>query len=137
MCFGRVEVMDGSSLSRIVQPFPSSLAMKKCGTTASADFYKHDPGHPGRPAFRASPTHGYALQISPNKSRELSLRKYAIYPGVCRKRFRLPRQAHLRISLGLNNVSVRYLAALAADGGLSAGQFGGVAGDWVAGFVVD
>jgi hypothetical protein len=42
--------------------------MEKHGTTASADFCEHESGHPGRPAFRASPTHGYAAQISPDKN---------------------------------------------------------------------
>ena len=40
----------------------------RIGTTASADFCEHDAGYPGRPAFRASPTHGYASQTSPNKN---------------------------------------------------------------------
>jgi len=40
----------------------------RIGTTAAADFCAHESGHPGRPAFRASPTHGYASQISPNKN---------------------------------------------------------------------
>ena len=53
------------------------------------------------------------LQISPNKKRELSLHKLAIYSGVCRERFRCPRAAHLRVSLSLYDVSVRSLAALA------------------------
>ena len=44
-------------------PWPGRI-----GTTAAADFCAHESGHPGRPAFRASPTHGYASQISPNKS---------------------------------------------------------------------
>jgi len=35
---------------------------------ASADFCAHESGLPGRPAFRASSTHGYASQISPNKN---------------------------------------------------------------------
>lgn len=35
---------------------------------AAADFCAHDSElPPSRPAFRASPTHGYASQISPNK----------------------------------------------------------------------
>jgi hypothetical protein len=44
-------------------PWPGRI-----GTTAAADFCAHESGYPGRPAFRASPTHGYASQISPNKS---------------------------------------------------------------------
>jgi hypothetical protein len=35
---------------------------------ASADFCVHESGLPDRPAFRASSTHGYASQISPNKN---------------------------------------------------------------------
>ena len=54
-------------MSRNVQPFPSPWC-GRIGTTASADFCEHDSGYPGRPAFRASPTHGYASQTSPNKS---------------------------------------------------------------------
>ena len=53
-------------MSRNVQPFPSPWH-GRIGTTASADFCEHDAGHPGRPAFRASPTRGYASQTSPNK----------------------------------------------------------------------
>ena len=40
-------------------------------------------------------------------------RKLVIYRGVCRERFRCLRATHLRISLGLYDVSVRSLAALA------------------------
>jgi hypothetical protein len=48
---------------------PSRLRWhRRVGTTTAADFCAHEPGLPGRPAFRASPTHGYASQISPNKS---------------------------------------------------------------------
>lgn len=32
----------------------------------AAAFCKHESSYLGRPAFRASPTHGYALQISPD-----------------------------------------------------------------------
>jgi hypothetical protein len=104
-------------------------------TTAAADFRRARIELP-----RLAPPFGQALltgtlHISPNKGtqtsafdgridemsprivrcliRELSLHKLAIYPGVCRKRFRCPRAAHLRVSLGLNDVSVRSLAALA------------------------
>ncbi len=41
---------------------------RSVGNTASADFCAHESGLPGRPAFRASSTHGYASQISPNKN---------------------------------------------------------------------
>jgi len=43
-------------------PFsPSRLRwFRRIGTMASADFCSHEPGYPGRPAFRASSTHGYA-----------------------------------------------------------------------------
>jgi hypothetical protein len=41
---------------------------RKVGTMASADLCAHGSGLPYRPAFRASPTHGYASQISPNKN---------------------------------------------------------------------
>jgi hypothetical protein len=48
---------------------PSRLRWsRRIGTTTAADFCAHESGLPGRPAFRASPTHGYASQISPNKS---------------------------------------------------------------------
>jgi hypothetical protein len=49
----------------------------------AADFCQHELSHLARPAFRASPTHGYAGSCSPDKERELSLHKLVIYPGVC------------------------------------------------------
>ena len=47
---------------------PVFAGVRRFGTTTSADFCEHDSSHLDRPAFRASPTHGYASQISPNKS---------------------------------------------------------------------
>jgi len=46
---------------------------------AFADFSEHGVRRRIRPAFRASPTRGYASEISPNKGRDLSLPKLSIY----------------------------------------------------------
>ena len=46
---------------------------------ASADFSKHGVRCRIRPTFRASPTRGYAFEISPNKGRDLSPPKLPIY----------------------------------------------------------
>ena len=75
---------------------PVVAGVQRIGTMASADFSGHKPGYPGCPAFRASPTHGYAAEISPDKGCELSLHKCANYPGVCRERLCGPRATRLR-----------------------------------------
>lgn len=63
MCFGSIEFMDGSSLSRNVWSFPLPLGCGRIGTTTSADFCSHESGHPGRPVFQPKLlTHGYAYR---------------------------------------------------------------------------
>ena len=65
---------------------------------ASADFCSHGLGYPSRPAFRASSTHGYAFQISPDKNVYYpctsSASTYAPFPI----RFRVLMHAHLEPS---------------------------------------
>lgn len=85
----------------------------RVATTAFADFCSHAAGHPAGPAFQAKPYSRVRLQISPNKGRELSLHKCVVYRGVCRIRLRSQRSTRHRVSLGLYDVSVRHLAALA------------------------
>ena len=48
-------------------------------TMAFADFSEHGMRYHIRPTFRASPTRGYASEISPNKGHDLSLPKLPIY----------------------------------------------------------
>jgi len=79
---------------------------------ASADFCAHESGYPGRPAFQASLTHGYASQISPNKNVSFHCTSSPSTLESVGNGFARPRAAHLRISLGLYGVSVRSLAAL-------------------------
>jgi hypothetical protein len=84
----------------------------KIGITAYADFCKHDTRvTSGRPAFRASPTHGYALRISPDMGMNLRCTSSSSTLESVGNGFARPRAAHLRVSLGLDDVSVRSLAA--------------------------
>ncbi|TWT89583.1 hypothetical protein Pla52n_67080 [Stieleria varia] len=84
--FGSVRIHRWFFLVKKRSVLSVAAGLRQIGTMTSADFSEHESGHPGRPAFRASPTRGYASEISPNKGRELSLREYAIYSGGCRKR---------------------------------------------------
>ncbi len=91
----------------------------RIGTSTSADFCEHGAGFPVRPAFRASFTHGYASQISPDKNMDFRCTSSSSTNGVCRERFCCLLAAHLRVSLGghrsvalVVDVSVRSLAAL-------------------------
>ena len=68
---------------------------------AAADFCSHGLGFPSPPRLSGKPYSRVRSQISPNKVRELSLHKLAIYLGVCRERFCHLRLAHLRVSPGL------------------------------------
>jgi len=56
------------SLLRIVWPFPSPLGLEDRYYGFCCLLCARLRVTPGRPAFWASPTHGYASQISPNKS---------------------------------------------------------------------
>ncbi len=97
MCFGSIEFMDGSSLSRNVWSFPLPLGCGRIGTTTSADFCSHESGHPGRDRLSAEVAYSRVrLQISPNKGRELSLHKCVAYKRFCRKRLCGPRATRLR-----------------------------------------
>jgi hypothetical protein len=65
---------------------------------------------PRSPRLSGKPYSRVRVADLPGYKRELSLRKLVIYLGVCWERFRCPRATHLRISLGLYDVSVRSLA---------------------------
>ena len=105
------ELMNGSSLSKTFGPSRFRW-FRKLGNTTSADFCEHEPSHLGRPAFRASSTHGYASQISPNKNVNLSLHKLPIYlRSVFRWTASCDRHTHLEPSASYV-VSVRHLAGL-------------------------
>lgn len=80
---------------------------------ASADFCEHDPGCPGSPRLSGKPYSRVRTQISPDKNVNFHRTSSPSTIGVCRERFRCPRAAHLRVSLGLYGVSVRSLAVVA------------------------
>ena len=65
--------------ANLAQSKIASDRLRRFGTTTSADFCSHEPGHPGRPAFQVKPYSRVRSQISPNKGRELSLRKCVVY----------------------------------------------------------
>ena len=78
---------------------------------ASAAFCKHGVGLPIRPAFGASSTHGYASQISPNKSVNCPCTSSASTNPPFPIRLRVLMHARLELSAS-DVVSVRSLAGL-------------------------
>ena len=53
--------------------------MRRFGTTASADFWSHEPGYPDPPRLSGKPYSRVRFQISPDKERDLSPPKCHIY----------------------------------------------------------
>ncbi len=110
MCLGRFEVMIGCSLLSDVRPFLFPLVLEAQYYGLCCLLLARFRVTSSRPAFRASPTHGYAQQISPDKNVNFHCTSSSSTFGVCWERFRYPRLTHLRASLGLYDVSVRSLA---------------------------
>jgi hypothetical protein len=61
-CVGRIEVMDGSSLSRIVRPFPFALVDARSVLRLLLTSARTSRVTPIAPPFRSSLTHGYAYR---------------------------------------------------------------------------
>ena len=93
---------------------PSRLRWsRRVGTTASADFCSHESGLPRSPRLSGKPYSRVRSQISPNKNVNFRCTSSPSTLESVGNGFAVHRAAHLRVSLGLYDVSVRSLAALA------------------------